>query len=312
MVIFIVWKKPEVRGWTIFLFVNLAVTDLLVAGFLMPAVIFIFYSEGQWQLTGALGQVTCSSFIFMAFAVLTAPIITHLAIAVDRFFAVLFPLRQLAHFRKAKILVPAIWVTTVFVMSPALLVPKLNDNSCSFEFEMFGLESKQGTSFFYIYVTCFMYLIPLGVMTILYGLIYRTLRRHKSPGYRSAQAERRNDLNRKRVVRMLLTILIIFALCWLPANVNHVLLAINMQRYFVATATVTCNWIGHVHSAINPWVCIALNTKLRSGFIQIRRHSFGHEVLRRNRSSTRQTDLANAGTSPSVREVEIVNYVSVV
>ena len=307
MVIFIVWKKPEVRGLTIFLFVNLAVTDLVVAVFLMPAVIFIFYYEGQWLLTGALGQVTCHLFFFLCFAVLSAPIVTHLAIAVDRFFAVLFPLRQLVHFRKAKILVPAIWLTTLFVLSPALLVSDLKDNVCSFEFEMFGLDSNQGSRFFYIYVTCVMYLIPLGVMTVLYGLICDTLRRHNRPGYPSIRAERRNNSNRKRVVRTLVTILTLFALCWLPANVNHILLAIKMSH---PTATATCNWIGHAHSAINPWVCIALNTKMRSAFLRINRHC---GVLRRNVDSpTVQNDLEKARTRSTTRYVGMVEYVTAV
>ena len=43
LLIYIVWKKPETRSLTSFLFVNMAVADLLVAIFQMPVTISHFY-----------------------------------------------------------------------------------------------------------------------------------------------------------------------------------------------------------------------------------------------------------------------------
>ena len=267
MVIFIVWKKPEVRGLTIFLFVNLAVTDLLVAGFLMPAVIFIFYSEGQWQLTGALGQVTCRLFIFMCFAVLSAPIVTHLVMAIDRFYAVLFPFRRWITLRKAKITIPLIWATSLLIMSPALLITQLADG-CTFNFKLLD-PIGNGSRFFYIYVTVVMYIIPLVVMTVLYGVVCRKLWFHKVPGNVNVQAERKIRLRKRKVVKMLIASLTAFALCWFPAHVNHLLLAVDKNANFFAVPTATFNWIGHAYSAINPWLLIALFPRFSAAFLEI-------------------------------------------
>ena len=268
MVIFIVWKKPETRCLTSFLFVNLAVTDLVVAVFLMPAVIFIFYYEGQWLLTGALGQVTCRLFFFLCFAVLSAPIVTHLAIAIDRFYAVLFPFRRLLHFRKAKTLIPLIWITTLLIMSPALLIAKLENNWCSFDFELLD-PAGSGSRVFYIYVIVVMYIIPLTVMTVLYGLVGRKLWLHEVPGNISERAGRRNELRKRRIVNMLITIVTAFALCWFPVHVNHLLFAVDYDANFHAVPTAVFNWIGHSYSAINPWLLIVLSPKFSAAFVQI-------------------------------------------
>ena len=43
LLIYLVWKKPETRNLTSFLFVNMAVADLLIAVFQMPISIAMFY-----------------------------------------------------------------------------------------------------------------------------------------------------------------------------------------------------------------------------------------------------------------------------
>ena len=45
LLIYIVWKKPATRNLTSFLFVNMAVADLLVAVFQMPISIAFFYFQ---------------------------------------------------------------------------------------------------------------------------------------------------------------------------------------------------------------------------------------------------------------------------
>ena len=45
--IYIVWKKPEVRSLTSFMFVNMAVADLLVTLVVMPYSIAYFYTNDK-------------------------------------------------------------------------------------------------------------------------------------------------------------------------------------------------------------------------------------------------------------------------
>ena len=48
--IYIVWKKPEVRSLTSFMFVNMAIADLLVTLIVMPWSISTIYTGGLWSI----------------------------------------------------------------------------------------------------------------------------------------------------------------------------------------------------------------------------------------------------------------------
>ena len=50
--IYIVWKKPEVRSLTSFMFVNMAIADLLVALIVMPWSITQVHTDGLWMIPG--------------------------------------------------------------------------------------------------------------------------------------------------------------------------------------------------------------------------------------------------------------------
>ena len=68
LLIYIVWKKPEVRSLTSFMFVNMAVADLLVTLVVIPYTISDFYTMGVWPLTGLIGEITCNWFYSSLFS----------------------------------------------------------------------------------------------------------------------------------------------------------------------------------------------------------------------------------------------------
>ncbi|KAJ7375744.1 Kappa-type opioid receptor, partial [Desmophyllum pertusum] len=88
LLIYIVWKKPDVRSLTSFMFVNMAVADLLVTLVVIPYTISHFYLDGVWLLTGVIGEITCKMVIFIAFFTISASILCLTFMAVDRVYAV--------------------------------------------------------------------------------------------------------------------------------------------------------------------------------------------------------------------------------
>ena len=59
------------------------------------------------------------------------------------------------------------------------------------------------------------YAIPLAIMTVLYSLIARFLWRHKPPGHANQQAYAKQAKKRRSVIKMLVTAVSVFAICWL-------------------------------------------------------------------------------------------------
>ena len=70
--IYIVWKKPEVRSLTSSMFVNMAVADLLVASFMTPMSIVQLHTDGQWKIYGVPANIICRTFISISYATLMA------------------------------------------------------------------------------------------------------------------------------------------------------------------------------------------------------------------------------------------------
>ena len=62
--IYIVWKKPEVRSLTSFIFVNMAIADLLLTLVVMPSSISAIYTDGLWMIPGVFGKVTCKGVVY--------------------------------------------------------------------------------------------------------------------------------------------------------------------------------------------------------------------------------------------------------
>ena len=83
LLLYIVWKKPDVRSLTSFMFVNMAVADLLVTLVVIPYTISDFYTHGVWSMTGLIGQITCKTVIYIAFFTITTSILCLTFMAVD-------------------------------------------------------------------------------------------------------------------------------------------------------------------------------------------------------------------------------------
>ena len=98
--VYIVWKKPEVRSLTSFLFVNMAIADLLVTLVVMPWSISFIYTDSLWMIPGVFGKVMCKGVVYTAYVTLTASILCLTFMAIDRYCAIVHPLRRHLWFRR--------------------------------------------------------------------------------------------------------------------------------------------------------------------------------------------------------------------
>ena len=248
---------------------NMAVADLLVTSFVMPVSIEWLYSGGKW-LPGILGHITCSLVYFIFYVTLAASILSLSLMSVDRYLAVIFPLRRFPRFRRPKVLAVVVWLSSMVFSIPIAVVWRLVEYEplgifiCTPQYELERLGGF-GTKGYYIYLFLLMYLIPLFIISSLYVLVGRSLWRRNVPGVISAETEKRNKHTKVIVVRMLTIITVAFAVCWLPAQSYHLILAFrpDIHRASPPYVMFLCFWSGHANSAVNPWLYILLNDKFR-------------------------------------------------
>ena len=274
LLLYIMWKKPDVRSLTSFVFVNMAVADLLVTLVVIPYTVSNFYTHGVWPMNGLIGQITCKAILYVAFFTITTSILCLTFMAVDRFYAVVYPFRRLLWFRKPKVLTPVVWLLSMAFMSivPVFVVlqwhPKSSKYRCVTNFTILGDKSRAIRGV-YIYFFVINYLLPVSVISVLYTITARKLWFHQAPGDGLIQNNQRRQQTKRRVVRMLIIVFTAFALCWLPGQVFQLYLAITEWSKDLPIVQTACNWFGHSNSAINPWLYIGLNSKINRQFVSM-------------------------------------------
>ncbi|XP_022801967.1 substance-P receptor-like [Stylophora pistillata] len=319
-IIYIVVSRKRMRTNFNFLVVNMAVADLLVSLFLMPVVVKFLYTGSSW-IPGAVGKVTCKFVNFLGSQSIAASIITLVFVTVDRYFAVLHPLRDICFIRSTKLVTSVIWISSSLYFMPYLLlfdVVKSADGShweCRLVWNFFTSDISVQFSIakaYYMAIFLILYLVPLVVIAWVHVLIGRHLWSHQIPGKPTAHQRHQNELSKRKVLRMIIIVTVTFALCWLPAHIQHLLIFCFNNTYIallkVEHLTSGLFFISHANSAINPCLFIGLNQRFNDEFRGIlrclfcrnsfpTRRSFGTEtpvVLTRIRKTVRQcsaTDL---------------------
>ena len=292
--IYIVTKKPEVRSLTSSMFVNMAIADLLVALFMMPLSIVDAHTENKWKVPGLPGDIICRSYFLISDATLIASILCLVFMAIDRYCAIVCPLSvHSVWFRKAKFVTPLIWVMSISLMAIMPVVYKLDDEYCEIDPDVLG----QNATFrgVYLYIFFITYIIPLAIICPLYAKAARKLWFNQAPGNHLIEEQQRRQLvTRRKVVRMLVIIVVVFAICWLPAQAIHLFwVATAFRKEPPEIVTYLGFWVAHANSAINPWLYIALSTKIRLAFNRMVTFRKSHPALRKSTQGTNHSTKAS-------------------
>ena len=272
LIAIIVYKTKTMRKPINFFIVNMAISDLLFPIIVIPGVIQALYTD-SWLIGGPLGQALCKLFYFFADLSGAVSVQSLILIAVDRFGAVVFPLRSpLISSKLCPFFILASWIVAIAVKSPELFVNKLVEHPeglfCEYHWnEVFG-ESSSSENYVTSYVVVFMY-IPLVLIAILYIIIYLKLKSQKIPGEQSANAEQQRQQRERNVLKMAIAIVLGFAVCWLPLAI---FLFISLFAHTIQWRSCGFHYVVYVlnflslaNSAINPCICLILSKNYRNG-----------------------------------------------
>ena len=121
LIIMVVYRDDKMKTTTNLLIVNMAVSDLLVPIFAMPrANVEIIYGNLRWLIDGAFGEVLCKLTAFFQDISTLVSVQTLVAIAVDRFYAVWFPLKAAQIKPKVRYVILLIWLISAVIHAPYL------------------------------------------------------------------------------------------------------------------------------------------------------------------------------------------------
>ena len=276
-IIIIVCRRRGLRKTMNYFIVNMAVSDLLFSLVVIPDQITKIVTDSwHWHVSGILGSIFCKFYIFTSSLSFLVSVQSLVWIAIDRFVAVVFPLKL--GLISSKIRTTAIvstWVLAgVFYFPPLVtwdLVELGNSTYCGSENIKSISPSKEGGAVYHwlhITIRC---LAPLSVITVLYTAIAISLKRRSSALVNVAQYERQHSVKKRRqATQMAVAILVLFYICVFPYTLLRFVdffvepsCAFLRSFYFISISML------FLSSVVNPIVCLSFVESYRRGLRNI-------------------------------------------
>lgn len=299
MTIFIVLTKPYMRSVTNCLIANMAIADLLMTLSAMPYSAAYMYVKSRW-FGGIMGMITCKILHFSVALSIAASVLTLVVIALDRFFAVVYPFKRASVIRKIWVVSTFIWVFSGLSASPYLYYYKsllLQDGNhhCFVRWEPLA-DNWEASRIYFTFLFVALYLIPLLIIAIFYSIVSFKLWIRRIPGNPSAANLRHAEFSKRRTIKMLIIIVIVFSLCWLPAHLMHLFIFFDEETYYKIPSLwqLIAFGVSQGNSSINPYLYIALNRNFRRAYVDILRSCFSpakNLVRSRGSNTTSNTNL---------------------
>ena len=273
VVIHVVQKNQRMRTITNYLIINMALADLLTTVFnMLPTLYWIFSGLDAWAVGGWLGQTLCKLLNFAQSVSVTVSVLSLCAIAFDRFFAITWPLKRVITFRAAKCIITSSWLSSITIAGPQLYVLTTTGKQGLAQcVENWVPPFNQATAArdYTIALFVLLYALPLAIIAFLYTVIMLKLWRRRTPGQELTLNQENMEKTNRKVFKMLVTVVIVFALSWLPLYVRMFVMFAESDR-FVCGLPYDMDFLtlffGHANSAINPFIYVIFNENYRKGF----------------------------------------------
>ena len=271
LIVLIVYKTPTLRKPINMLIANMAMSDLLYPIFLFPVRLAEAH-VGSWPIGGTLGQALCKIYPFLTDASSSVSIQSLVLITVDRFVAVVVPLRSsLVSRKRCLFFIVASWIVAMAVHSPYLVAYKLGKYPERLMCKGLWQEAFGGNTYpnYILAVAIVFFYIPFVLLVILYSDILIKLKNQVHPGEQSANAEQQRTRRNRNVLKMAITIVVVFFICWIPFISNAIIENFSAPDSLIFSScsfhiyrTVTF-FMAFANCAINPIICLILNSNYR-------------------------------------------------
>ncbi|XP_046643009.1 neuromedin-K receptor-like isoform X2 [Daphnia pulicaria] len=295
LVAWIVLAHRRMKTVTNYFLVNLSLADLTMS--LFNCIFnFTFMLNSHWPF----GGFYCTVNNFIANVTVAASVFTLVAISFDRYIAIVHPLRPRMSKCIARIAITLIWLASCILAVPCLLYSQIISHKYSNgEIRIVcivvwpdGLPSVSQQDFIYnIVFTVLTYLIPVSVMGVCYSRMSYILWRSQTIGELN-QRQAESIQSKRKVVRMFMVIVMLFAVCWLPYHGYFVYQFIDDQVIsykYVQHIFLAFYWLAMSNAMINPLVYYYMNARFRQYFKTVLCH-----FLCRGRRLSTMTELAGA------------------
>ncbi|XP_031677025.1 pyroglutamylated RF-amide peptide receptor-like [Oncorhynchus kisutch] len=280
LVVYIVVRKRAIQTSTNIFICSLAVSDLLITFFCIP---FTLLQNISSEWLG--GVLICKTIPFVQTMAIVTGILTMTCIAVERYQGIVYPLKMRRQYtpKRAYKMLGLVWSASVVVGSPMLFVQQLevkydflydHHHVCCQERWRSLIHRQVYTTF----IMVALFLMPMAAMLFLYTRIGIELWIRKRVGDSSVlNTMNHREVNKisrkkKRAVKMMITIVLLFTICWAPFHTVHMLfeynnLEKNSDEVTVNMIIAIVQAIGFSNSFNNPIIYAFMNENFKKSCV---------------------------------------------
>ncbi|KAH1165598.1 probable G-protein coupled receptor 83 [Mauremys mutica] len=264
LVCHVVIKNKRMHSATSLFIVNLAMADIMITLLNTPFTLVRFVSS-----TWVFGKLMCHISRFVQYCSVHVSVLTLAAIALDRHQVIMHPLKPRMSIAKGGICIIIIWVmASCFSLPHAIYQNLARFDIGNRTIRMVCLPSFPPPAdlfWKYLDLTTFvlLYVLPLLVISITYTMVAKKLWLRNAIGDVTMEQYFAHQRKKKMTLKMLMVVVVVFAVCWFPLNCYLVLISSraihsNNALYFAF------HWFAMSSTCYNPFIYCWLNESFRS------------------------------------------------
>lgn len=305
LVCYVVFRNKAMQTVTNLFITNLALSDILLCVLAVP-----FTPSYTFLRKWIFGTWLCHMVAYAQGCSVYISTLTLTAIAIDRFFVIIYPFQQRMRLLACIIIIFIIWTISLLLTLPYGLYMQVANLNFTGTYQLYCEEDWPSEGYRKIYgsiTTIMQYLFPFCIISFCYVCVSIRLndRAKTKPGAKTTKKEELDRDRKKRTNRMLIAMVAVFGFSWLPLNVVNVL-----DDFYVHTAEwkfynfifFIAHCIAMSSTCYNPFLYAWLNDNFRKEF-KLVLPCFRGSVSRRLAGSQRwQADQTYNGNNETVQE----------
>ncbi|KAI3367700.1 hypothetical protein L3Q82_026540 [Scortum barcoo] len=273
LLLFLIWHNKKRHTTTNFLISNLALVDLVMCIFCVPLTASYAFDRRGWVF----GSQMCHFVTVMQSAAVYAAVLSLMAIAVDRYVVVAYPIRKRAGCQFCWGLVALIWLSSLALSIPtALHTIYLDLRAAGLQMavcEEFWDGQEQGRLIYSCFILIFSYFVPLAAVSISYCAISYQLKQRTTSGLTACPELRSARVawsrRRRKTFILLLVSVLCFAFSWLPLQVVNLIRDLDtdfsiLGKNYVNIIQVSSHLFAMSSTCYNPFIYASLHDKFLS------------------------------------------------
>ncbi|XP_076126619.1 neuropeptide Y receptor Y8b [Alosa pseudoharengus] len=270
--VLVITRQKEMRNVTNIFIANLSFSDILVCLVCIPVTV-IYTLMDRWIL----GEALCKFTPFVQCMSVTVSIISMVLIALERHQLIIHPTGWKPVVGHSYLAVAITWMVACFISLPFLsfhVLTEMNFHNLTLPFNPFPdhlvcIEDWPTNEKRLAYTTSllvFQYFLPLALILLCYVRIFLRLHRRRDMVERTRDARQKKAKGSKRVNIMLASIVVAFAVCWLPLNIFNTVFDWNHEAIPSCHSDAifsACHLVAMASTCVNPIIYGFLNNNFQ-------------------------------------------------